>query len=155
MTDDEIISTLNGLIATCKDGENGYGKAAEDVRDPALRAEFLANTQLCAAAARELQDLVRGLHGMPEHSGSLMGAIHRGWVDIRSALAGREDAAILAEVERGEDAARQNYADALKHELPAALHAIVLRQYEGVAHNYERARAAREQAASHPGKPSP
>jgi len=144
MTDDDIISTLNGLIATSKDGENGYRKAAEDVSDPQLKNNFLASSQECAAGARELQDLVRAHGGMPEAGGTLMGAIHRGWVDIRSVLAGRDDQAILTEVERGEEAARQNYADALKHELPDSVRAVILRQYEGVVRNYERAHAMRE-----------
>lgn len=144
MTDDDIISTLNGLITTSKDGENGYRKAAEDVSDPQMRESFLASSQACANAARELQDLVRAHGGMPEAGGTLMGAIHRGWVDLRSALSGRDDHAILAEVERGEEAARQNYADALRHELPDSVRAVILRQYEGVVRNYERAHTMRE-----------
>ena len=151
MTNDAIISCLNGLIATCKDGENGYRKATEDVHDAQMKNSFLSSSQQCAAAARELQELVREHGGLPEHSGSLMGAIHRGWVDIRSVLAGRDDHAILAEVERGEEAARQNYADALKQELPDEVRLVVLRQYEGVSANSEHAREMREQHASHAG----
>lgn len=144
MSDDDIISTVNGLIATSKDGEEGYRKAAEEISDPQLQTSFLASSQACAAAARELQDLVRDFGGTPEQSGSLMGAIHRGWVDLRAAVSGRDDAAILSEVERGEEAARQNYADALKRELPDSVRAVILRQYDGVVRNYQRVREMRE-----------
>ena len=42
MTNDEIISTLNDLIETSKDGEHGFNTCAEDVKDLELTQVFAA-----------------------------------------------------------------------------------------------------------------
>ena len=45
------------------------------------------------------------LGGRPEEGGSVSGAVHRGWMNIKDAVAGHDDKAIIAEAERGEDVA--------------------------------------------------
>ena len=36
-------------------------------------------------------------------SGSVAGALHRGWVDVKSMVTGKDEEAVLNEAERGED----------------------------------------------------
>jgi len=142
--DDRIESQLNELIETSKDGENGFRKAAEDTRDSTLRAFFTQGAQRCAEGARELQDLVRSLGGDPEHTGSTAAAMHRGWMNVKEAVTGRDDKAILDEVERGEDYAKQAYRKAIEQPLPANVKAVVERQYQGVLANHDKVKALRE-----------
>ena len=66
MKNDEIISTLNNLIETCKDGEEGFLACAEDINDPKLKLFFTERAQSCASAARQLQEQVRAYGGDPE-----------------------------------------------------------------------------------------
>jgi uncharacterized protein (TIGR02284 family) len=143
-----VISILNDLVETSKNGEKGFMKAAEDTRDPSLKLLFQDRAQNCARGATELQDIVQRLGGKPETGGSVAGALHRGWVDVKSAVTGRSDHAILAECERGEDVAKKNYRDALDKELPADIRSVIERQYQGVLENHDRIRDLRDQYAA-------
>lgn len=146
MDNDDVIDTLNDLIETCKDGENGFRTCAEDAKRPDLKTVFLKGAQRCAEGARELQAEVQRLGGKPERTGSLAGSAHRRWVDIKSAITGKDDAAVLAECERGEDVAKASYQRALDKDLPPAIRTIVQRQYEGVLQNHDTVRSLEKAA---------
>jgi uncharacterized protein (TIGR02284 family) len=146
MNNDEIISTLNDLIETSKDGEEGFRTCAEDIRDPQLKTLFSNRAQSCATAASELQQLVRTYGGTPETSSGLGGALHRRWVDIKAAITGRNDRAVLTECERGEDVAVRSYRAALEKSLPPEVRAVVDKQYQGVLKNHETVKALRQKA---------
>ncbi len=136
-----VVSTLNDLIETCEDGVNGFRTAAEAVQNAEAKALFASRVPAIEHAAAELQAAVRGLGGEAETTGSAAAAVHRGWIDLKSAVTGRSDAAITTECERGEQLAVSNYESALKKELPADVRAIVQRQYAGSVQNLERVRA--------------
>lgn len=136
---DSVISTLNNLIETCKDGENGFRTAAEGVQNSQLKTLFHTYAQQRAQFAAELQQEVRRLGGDPEKTGSVAASLHRGWIDIKSAITGKDDAAIISECERGEDSAVSNYQDALKSDgLPNALRELIERQYGQVKEAHDR-----------------
>lgn len=145
MDNDDIVSALNDLIETSKDGEEGFRNCAEHTDNPQLKPFFANRAQSCAAAALELQQIVRTYGGNPETSSGLGGAIHRRWVDIKAALTGRDDVAILKECERGEDVAVRSYRTALEKQLPADVQAIVDRQYQGVLRNHDEVKRLRDQ----------
>jgi uncharacterized protein (TIGR02284 family) len=137
----EVIATLNGLIETCKDGEKGFRTAAEGISNGDLATLFLNYSEQRASFAAELQSEVRRLGGDPETDGSAIGAVHRGWIDIKSAVAGKDEAAVIAEAERGEDHAVREYRQALERNLPTGVQTIVENQYIHVrdAHDHVRA----------------
>ena len=139
-SNDEVISTLNGLIETCRDGQNGFQTAAEGVKNSELKSLFYSYSQQRAKLVGELQDEVRRLGGDPETAGSLAASLHRGWMDIKSAVTGKDDNAIISECERGEDAAVSNYRDALGKDLPAGVRSIVERQFASVKEAHDRTR---------------
>ncbi|CAB3761432.1 PA2169 family four-helix-bundle protein [Paraburkholderia solisilvae] len=143
-----VIAVLNQLVETSKDGEQGFLKAAEDAHDTKLKELLRARADTCTRAARELQDLVMQLGGKPESGGSVSGALHRGWVDLKSAVGSRTDHAILADCEKGEDVAKKRYGEALEKELPADVRAVVEQQYQGVLKNHDRIRDLRDQYAA-------
>jgi uncharacterized protein (TIGR02284 family) len=145
MDNDDVISTLNDLIETCKDGEQGFRTCAEDIKDTKMKSFFVDRAQRCAEAAAELQQEVRALGGNPETSSSVSGTLHRRWVDIKGLITGKDDEAILNECERGEDVAKRSYANALAKELPANIRTIVERQYNGVLRNHDQVKAMRNQ----------
>ncbi|MGI4852348.1 MAG: PA2169 family four-helix-bundle protein [Janthinobacterium lividum] len=139
-----VVSVLNKLIKTSKDGEQGFRNAAENVSNESLKQMFLEKAQGCKAAAQELQLHVTHEGEEPEESGSIMGAIHRGWMNVKSTIAGQDDHAILAECERGEDVAKATYANALKEDLPSDIRAVVQHQYQGVLSNHDQIRDLRD-----------
>ena len=59
----EAISVLNGLIETCKDGQEGFKTCAEDIKHPELKTLFIQRSADCATAASELQAAVRSMGG--------------------------------------------------------------------------------------------
>jgi uncharacterized protein (TIGR02284 family) len=140
MQNDNAISILNSLIETCKDGELGFKTAADGLKSPETKTRFLEYSRQRAEMARELQSEVRRLGGDPEKSGSMSGSLHRGWLDIKSVVTGKDDHAIVAEAERGEDAAKTAFEKALKEALPATAQALVQQQAARVqqAHDYVR-----------------
>ena len=139
-SNEEVISTLNNLIETSRDGQNGFQTAAEGVKNPDLKSLFYAYSQERARFVGELQDEVRRLGGDPETSGSVAATLHRGWIDIKSAVTGGDEGSIISECERGEDSALKNYDAALEVDLPANIRSIIERQYVQVkdAHDHVR-----------------
>lgn len=144
----DTVDVLNDLVETSKDGERGFRKAAEDAHDAQLKTLFVDRADDCANGARELQDVVLKLGGKPESGGSVGGALRRGWVDVKSAVGGRSDHAILADCEKGEDVAKKQYSDALESELPADVRTVVERQFQGVLQTHDRIRDLRDQYAA-------
>lgn len=144
MDNDDVISTLNDLIETSKDGEEGFRTCAADISDAQMRTLFASRSQACALAASELQELVRSFGGDPETRSSVSAALHRRWVDIKSAITGKDDEAILNECERGEDVAVKSYRNALEKDLPVTVRSVVERQYNGVLRNHEQVRNMRD-----------
>ena len=145
------ISVLNGLIETCEDGVKGFRTAATAVKHSAAKTLFTSRIPVIEHAAAELQAEVRRLGGTPETTGSFSATIHRGWIDLKSAVTGQDDAAIITECERGELVAVHNYEEARKQELPSDVRTIVERQYQGAVQNLERVRALGASAGA--GKP--
>jgi uncharacterized protein (TIGR02284 family) len=143
-----VIAVLNDLIEISKDGERGFMKAAEGAQHASVKEALLETAQSCTQGARALQDLVLKLGGKPERGGSVAGALHRGWLDVKSAVGSRADHAILADCEKGEDQAKKHFHDALEKDLPADVRALVERMYHGVLQNHDRIRAMRDQYAA-------
>jgi uncharacterized protein (TIGR02284 family) len=144
----KVVSILNELIETSKDGEKGFALAAQDSKEPTLTMLFSEGEQSCRAAVAELQDLVRTLGGDAEDDGSVKATVHRGWLSLKSAVTSRDSKAILEECERGEDYAKAKYAEALKQDLPEQVRTLVDRQYQGVVANHDRVRDLRNQYRS-------
>ena len=142
-TNDSVISTLNGLIEICKDGQDGFKDAAEGVERSELKTLFYEFSQQRSEFVGVLQGLVRNLGGDPETTGSISGAVHRGWINIKSAVTGQDEGAILNECERGEDHAKEAYEEALKLTLPANVADVLGQQSQTVLAAHNRIKALR------------
>ena len=139
----DVVSVLNHLIETCKDGQEGFKACADDVKNPELKALFLKHSQECGVAAGELQAEVTQLGGSPEDSTSFSADLHRRWVDLKSLITGKSEETVLNEAERGEDEAKKAYTDALQEPLPAHIYALIERQFHGVQRNHDQIKALR------------
>jgi uncharacterized protein (TIGR02284 family) len=146
MDNDDVISTLNDLIETSKDGEEGFTSCAENISDSQMKSFFMERAASCRGAASQLQEQVLALGGKPEKSSSVAAGLHRRWVDIKSSITGKDDEAILNECERGEDVAVKSYRDALEKELPPTLRSMVEQQYQGALRNHDQVKALRDRA---------
>ena len=140
----DFVSVLNDLIEVCKDGERGFREAAEGVQNHELRTIFEKYSRQRAGFAAELQVEVSRIGGSPEKSGSAAGALHRGWINLKAAITGKNDHAILEEAERGEDVAVAGYRDALSKDLPSDFVAIIRKQYDAVQVGHREIRTLRD-----------
>ena len=147
MDNDKVISVLNTLIETCKDGEYGFSTAAEGLNDTQTRTLFSQFSNQRAEMARALQAEVRRLGGDPEKKGSVSGSAHRGWINIKSAVTGKNDSAIIAEAERGEDSAKKAFEDALKEPVPMPTRALITELSAKVHTVHDRVRSLEKAAA--------
>ncbi|MEO8936856.1 MAG: PA2169 family four-helix-bundle protein [Burkholderiaceae bacterium] len=144
MDKSDIVDLLNDLIEVSKDGEYGFRETAEHAKSPNIRSTLSARSADCAAGAAELQRLVTTYGGKPETSGSTGGALHRGWVSVRSALTSKDDLAVLEEAERGEDSALKKYREAASKALPADVQAVVQKQLQGAQRNHDQIKTLRD-----------
>jgi uncharacterized protein (TIGR02284 family) len=146
---DAIVSTLNQLIQTCKDGESGFQVAAAGVDDPNLRRLFESYSQQRTEFARELQVEVERLSQDPAKEGHSVATLHRGWMELKTAITGADEGAIISECERGEDLAVHAYQQALGSELPADLKAILERQLLKVKEAHDQVRSLHQVHSRH------
>jgi uncharacterized protein (TIGR02284 family) len=141
----ETVSVLDELIETLKDGQEGFKQAAEAVKDSQLKSLFSEYSQQRSRFASTLQTEIQNLGKTePETSGSTAGALHRGWINLKSAVTGGDDHAILAECERGEDSAVEEYKKALEDDLSPLLYEIVSRQYADIKAAHDRIKNLRD-----------
>ena len=141
MNNNEVITTLNDLIETCKDGQEGFRNAAENIRNSEFRRLFNIFSQQRAQFVSELQAEVHRLGGEAEDNGSIAGSLHRGLMNVRRMVPrNSNEAAIIAECQRGEEAAVNAYQEALKADLPLDVQYVVKRQYMDIKDAYDRIR---------------
>jgi uncharacterized protein (TIGR02284 family) len=140
ISQDELLFTLNELIETCIDGRNGFLEAAQHATDSHLKEMCAEYSRQRAQFASQLQDEVRRLGGNPDEKGTVAGTLHRRWMDVKAAVVGRDDDAIIAECERGEDVAVERYGEALAKKLPALSREIVEAQSRQVKQAHDRFR---------------
>jgi uncharacterized protein (TIGR02284 family) len=145
---EKVFETLKDLLENSRDGELGFKEAVQHSRNPELKALLERRAANCRTAAEELQAQIARLGGKADEHGTVSGAAHRVWLNIRSLFGGASDATILSECERGEDAAVARYRKALKQNLPADIHALVLRQFEGAQRNHDMVKSLRDRAAA-------
>ena len=148
INNDDVISTLNGLIEICKDGQDGFKDAAEGIERSDLKKTFYEFSQQRSEFVGVLQATVRSLGGEPEKAGSFAAVVHRGWIDLKSAITGKDEGAILNECERGEDYAKDAYTEALKTNLPANVADIVSQQSHAVLAAHNRIKSLRNEESA-------
>ena len=140
---------IDDLIETLKDGQEGFKQAAESVKDPQLKSLFSEYSQQRARFAVELRSKAQSPDERESKmSGSAAGALHRGWINLKSAVTQGDDHAILAECERGEDSAVEEFRKALNDGLSVPVQEMVSRQYAEIKQAHDRVKQLRDATKS-------
>ena len=140
-----IVDALENLIEVARDGQNGYRDGAEHAKDPQLR-KFLDSVSLARAKfAGDLESYaVRLGKSDVDRSGSMKGAIHRGWTDLKANLGGGDDS-ILSSMETGDTYAKDHYEKYINdNKLPDDLQEIIRIQAQTIAGTLDRVRVMRQ-----------
>lgn len=130
----------NDLVEINKTGAKGYQEAAEGVSNPALKSELSRLSQQRAQFASELTQHA-SQYGLNVTDGNTIeglltdaaAAVHHGWINIKSAITGQSDDAILGECENGDSVALKAYETALQSaDLPAQAKSVLEQQHSQV-----------------------
>ena len=137
---DHDIHVLNSLIKTTLDSRKGFIDAAEDAETTRFKTLFSDFAQDRADTAALLQAEVRRLGGNPEDDSSFIAAAHRTFMNLRELFLARDDKAIIAEVERGEDYIKGKYEEALRDDqLSPSSRSVIERAFQSVRAGHDRA----------------
>jgi uncharacterized protein (TIGR02284 family) len=143
MSNADVAAVLNDLLETCYDGLDGFRTAITEIDNDEVIAFCQSRIQRIDEAAADLYTAIQHLGVHPAEHGHPTARVHRGWIQLRAALT-NGNAAILAEIERGEEQAVKHYHDALAKPLPEAARDMVEEQSQGADENLERIRSLRE-----------
>jgi len=128
---------LNHVIESCRDSERGFKSAADHLNDGQLRLVFLQLAAKRAEYGEQLLPHAQRLGGPRATDGTAAGALHRKWIDLKSALPHNSDHAIVVEAARGDSLTLQAFKEVLEDSLPQDTREVVERQYHAVKEEHE------------------
>ena len=139
-TTETTARVYNDLVEINKTAAKGYQEAAEGVSNPQLKSELSRFSQQRAQFASELTQRASQYGLSTENTGTVEGAltdaaaaVHRGWINIKSAITGQDDSAILGECETGDATALKAYETALQQtNLPSEAKTVLEQQHSQV-----------------------
>lgn len=135
------LPVLKTLTDTLADSVNGYRDAAEHVEAAEFRQLFMQLGDDRNQALSDLKAEVLRLGGTANSDGSTLGYLHQRWLDFKAGVTGRDDKAIINEVERGEDYIKEKFETALGTDsLDPAIRAPIERAYASVRQGHDRVR---------------
>ena len=143
---EDVREVLGDLFVTARDGELGFREAAGHARAPELVRLFERLAEQCAACASHWQAQIASLGGAVDENGTVGGAAHRAWLQVRGLFGGASDEALLSECERGQEELLEHYRQALRRNLPRELHAAVQRQFEHAQRQHDHFKRLRDRA---------
>lgn len=111
---EELVDNLQNLLVKNYDAEKGFAKAMNDAKDGSLKNFLKHQAAQRSRFANELDKEIRNLNEKPKESGSVTGGLHRTWIDIKTAVTGEKDEAVLEECIRGEKASVEEYEERLQ-----------------------------------------
>jgi len=139
---------LLNVIESLQDGQKGFADIGEHLKDEQLKRYFLAESLKRANFRAELEnELHRAGMADVKESGSVSGAIHRTWGDLKAKLGGG-DHTLLVTAEQGEDDAKKAYKDALEQELPLPVRQLLSEQQAHILTSHDYVKSHRDALAS-------
>jgi uncharacterized protein (TIGR02284 family) len=144
LTHEQVEGTLRDVIQSLIDGQEGFQKIGEHLKDETLRKYFAAESLKRAQFRGELEEVLHqeGVHDV-KGKGTVSGAIHRTWGDLKAHLGGG-DHTLLETAEAGEDEAKKAYKKALEKELPLPIKQLLTTQYAHIQSSHDYVKAARD-----------
>jgi len=129
----EHAEALQVLLQKNFDAEKGFKKAITKTENDSLK-EFLKRQAVKHNRfATELDKEIRSLNEHPKEEGSFTGKLSRAWMDIKVAVSGDHDEAILEECVRGEKDSAKEYEEALdENTFPPHLDEVLKKQLSDI-----------------------
>ena len=143
---------LNDLIEINNDRSAGFQRALKDLGegDADLKSLFEEYSTQSSTFAQDLTAIAaQGGADTDGGNNSAAGAIHRAQINVKALFTGHDRKAVLQECERGEDAIKKAYREALAPEsgLSASALQVVSSQAQAIGLAHDRIKALRDSQA--------
>ncbi|MBL8721805.1 MAG: PA2169 family four-helix-bundle protein [Myxococcales bacterium] len=124
-----VVAVLTELLQIALDAEQGFIHAARDTQgDSGLRAVFEDYAGRRATMAKQLRDQLDRLGAPSDMTGTMVGKVHRTFMDAVAAVVKGRPVRMLVECERGEAFALRKWESALEMKLPMEVGNLLLDQ---------------------------
>jgi uncharacterized protein (TIGR02284 family) len=146
-TSGNSVEVINDLIQINNDRIDGFERASKDLGegDSDLKAIFQKFASDSRQNVQELSAFIGQLGGDLETGNSATGTIHRAWLDVKATFSGHDRKSILEECERGEDAIKKAYKDALTEGgLSAQFSQVLVQQQQLINQGHDSIKALRD-----------
>jgi uncharacterized protein (TIGR02284 family) len=140
----EVEETLRLVIENLIDGQDGFQKIGDEIKDQTLKTYFLAESLKRAQFRGDLETILHqeGVHDIKE-KGTAAAVVYRAWSSLKTTFGGG-DHALLETAEQAEDEAKEAYEDALTRELPLPVRQLLVSQLAHVEASHDYVKAARD-----------
>ncbi len=126
---ENISEKLNDILEKTYDAEKGFKKAAENVKNPALKSYFKQKADERYNFGHELKSEIKSFGEDVDKGGSITGTIHRAWMDTKALFSTEDEESMLEEAIRGEKSAISEYDDVISDTaLPESTKSILTSQ---------------------------
>lgn len=137
---DTTARALTDLLNLNRTSTKGYQEAAEEVKSANLKSQLSEYSQQRAGFTADLERYAQqyGIDAADSNTiesvaADAAAAVHRGWINIKSAITGQDDSAVLEAAETGEATALKGYETALAaQDLPADVKSVLQQQHSKV-----------------------
>lgn len=110
----ELLKDLNDLLNRSRDAQKGYVEASNHINQPELSKWMIDYSKQRQLYAAELDLEIKRLGGQTDDSTSMLGELHRVWIDLKGQLSQNDPYAMLEECTRGEEQALEDYNEVLQ-----------------------------------------
>ncbi|MGD0735307.1 MAG: PA2169 family four-helix-bundle protein [Terracidiphilus sp.] len=143
----EVEATLRSVIDSLIDGQDGFQKIGEELKDPALKLYFLEQSLKRSEFRGELETVLHqeGVHDI-EEGATASGTFRKAWGTLKAKL-GAGDHSLLETAEQAEDATLKAYTDALAEELPLPIRQLLASQLNYVRLSHDFIKEARDRTS--------
>ena len=132
------VTVLNSLIETTIDSVDGYRHSAGEATSGTFTEMFRKRAEERQQLVERLRSKVVELGGTPEEEGGLLAKAHRRFLSLRDAVTGRDDKAVIAEVDRGESYLNGKWEAALADtELSVDTQRLIRECYQSIRSGHE------------------
>ena len=140
MANETITRAFTDILNLNRTSVKGYQEAAEEVKSPELKSKLSEYSQQRAGFVADLEGYAKqyGFQASEETTiesvaTEAAAAVHRGWINIKSAITGADDSAVLEAAETGEATALKAYETALSaQDIPAGAKTVFQQQHDAI-----------------------
>jgi len=125
MDTNRLAKSLNDLLEYLNDSHMGYQQSSAATADTKMSSLFRSLSMKRQNMAKELAEQVKSFGDLPEKGGSVAGAVHRLFVNLKGAITDGNVDSIVNEIKRGENTMVNRYKEVLREQLPPDIRSLL------------------------------